>query len=122
MKGGGTKHIVLLYVNVAKGTWVTVSTSFSPVPFAFVLPRPDLQRVAAGVATGGRFSTFSSSLMVEHSQRTSAVGRVISFDSVILSESTTIPYACALNPKRQMSFILDYLICWDRFVDCLKDC
>jgi hypothetical protein len=35
MKGKGTKHIILLYVNVPKGTWVTVSTSSSPVPFAF---------------------------------------------------------------------------------------
>jgi hypothetical protein len=30
MKGGGMKHIVLLYVNVAKGTWVTVQLLLLP--------------------------------------------------------------------------------------------
>jgi hypothetical protein len=107
MKEGGTKYIVSLYVTVSIGTWVVFPVSFPPV-LGLDLLQFDRRTVAEGVVGEEGtilFLTFASSMMVEHSQRESALGRVISFDFVILSVSMTIPFALAPDPSKQTSFM-----------------
>jgi hypothetical protein len=112
MKGTGTKHIVSLYVTVSIGTWVVFPVSSPPV-LGLDLLQFDRRTVAEGVVGGEGtilFLIFASSSMVEHSQRKSALGRVISFDLVILSVSMTIPFALAPDPSKQTSLMSEQVL------------
>jgi hypothetical protein len=121
MKGGGTKHIVSLYVTALIGMWVVFPVSSPPV-LGLDLLQFDGRTVAEGVVGEEEtilFLTFASSSMVEHSQRESALGRVISFDFVIFSVLMMIPFALAPDPSKQTSFMLGWVLVPPSF---LKPC